>query len=178
MAIAEATNWGSSGGWNDNTANTYPDLLEIDFNGSKTLDEINVFTLQDNYTSPVDPTSSTVFTLYGVRDFQVQYWTGAAWQDVPGGAGNEQYQGVAAVYGCAITTTKIRVYVTNAMNGYTRLTEVEAWGVPATTRTNVALASNGATATASSIIGSSYAAAIDYRRRSQRDELGQWRRLE
>src|SRR6185436_3509847 len=30
-------NWGAGGGWSDGTANAYPDWLEIDFSGSKTL---------------------------------------------------------------------------------------------------------------------------------------------
>ena len=32
--------WGSGGGWNDATPGAYPDWLQIDFNGAKTIDEV------------------------------------------------------------------------------------------------------------------------------------------
>ena len=37
--------WGSGGGWNDATANAFPDWVEIDFNGNKTIDRVIVYTL-------------------------------------------------------------------------------------------------------------------------------------
>ena len=54
--------WGSGGGWNDATANAYPDDVQIDFNGSKTIDRVVVYTLQDNYSSPVEPTDVQTFS--------------------------------------------------------------------------------------------------------------------
>jgi hypothetical protein len=54
------------------------------------------------------------------------------------------------------TTDRIRITVNNALNGYSRITEVEAWGVNAANETNVALASNGAVATASSAYSAAY----------------------
>ncbi|HEV7413377.1 MAG TPA: Ig-like domain repeat protein, partial [Casimicrobiaceae bacterium] len=36
--------WGNGGGWNDATANAFPDWVEIDFNGSKTIDRVIVYT--------------------------------------------------------------------------------------------------------------------------------------
>ena len=68
----KGTNWAAGGGWADGTANVWPDWLEIDFSGSKTINEVDVFTLQDNFQSPSDPTSTMTFSLYGVTDFQVQ----------------------------------------------------------------------------------------------------------
>ena len=50
--------WGSGGGWNDATANAFPDWVEIDFNGSKTIDRVIVYTLQDNYPNPIEPTDT------------------------------------------------------------------------------------------------------------------------
>src|SRR5438876_5132325 len=38
--------------------------------------------LQDNYQNPSPPTLNMTFTLYGVTDFEVQYWTGSTWTDV------------------------------------------------------------------------------------------------
>src|SRR5205085_2567291 len=62
--------WAAGGGWNDATPNAFPDWLEVDFSGSKTIGEIDVFTLQDNFTAPSVPTPTMTFTLYGTTDFQ------------------------------------------------------------------------------------------------------------
>jgi hypothetical protein len=124
------TNWGAGGGWNDATANTFPDWLEVDFSGAKTISEIDVFSVQDNYQSPVAPTSTMTFSLYGLVDFQLQYWDGTQWVNVPGGtvSGNNlvwrQF-----TFG-AVTTTAIRINVTNALNTWSRIAEIEAWGTP------------------------------------------------
>jgi hypothetical protein len=120
----------NGGSWADNTFNTYPDWVEIDFNTSKTLDEIDVFTLQDNYMSPSDPTPSMTFTQYGIRDFQVQYWSGSAWQDLPGGVVTNNNL-VWRQFPTSITTTRIRILINNALSGWSYVTEVEAWGVSA-----------------------------------------------
>ena len=48
--------WGSGGGWNDGTLNVWPDWLEVRFNGLQTIDEVDVFTLQDTFAAPVEPT--------------------------------------------------------------------------------------------------------------------------
>ena len=39
----------AGGGWADGTYSTFPDWLQVDFAGAKTIDEIDVFTVQDNY---------------------------------------------------------------------------------------------------------------------------------
>jgi len=38
----------------------------VTFNGSKTIDEIEVYTLQDNYTNPAEPTETMTFSVYNV----------------------------------------------------------------------------------------------------------------
>jgi hypothetical protein len=128
----KGVNWGNGGGWNDGTADTYPDWAEIDFSGSRTITEIDVFTLQDNYPSPGDPTTSMTFGQYGIAAFDVQYWNGSTWVTVPGGTitgnGNVWRQFTFT----PIATAKIRIVVNNALGSYSRITEVEAWASPAT----------------------------------------------
>ncbi|HSS18686.1 MAG TPA: hypothetical protein VLL54_01180, partial [Pyrinomonadaceae bacterium] len=41
----KGVNWGNGGGWADASSGTFPDWLEVAFNGSKTIDEIDVFTI-------------------------------------------------------------------------------------------------------------------------------------
>ena len=122
------TGWGSGEGWNDNPpANTFPDWLQIDFNGSKTIDEIDVFTGQDNWQYPSEPTEAMTFSLYGLTGFDVQYWNGSGWTTVSGGSVTGNNKVWRKFTFAPITTTKIRVLTNASIDGYSRLTEVEAW---------------------------------------------------
>ncbi|MGH7489676.1 MAG: discoidin domain-containing protein, partial [bacterium] len=146
-------NWGTGGGWNDATADTFPDWVQINFNGNKTIDHVVIYTVQDNYVNPVEPTDTTMFTLYGVTAFTVQGWTGSTWTTLATVTGNNLVK--RTVNFTPYTTSRIRINITSALASYSRITEVESWGVDAAT-TNVALASNGGTASASSTYSASY----------------------
>src|SRR6266700_429588 len=61
------------------------DSSEIDFNVSKSINEIDVVTRQDDLNNPVEPSLSQTFSLYGITAFDVQYWDGTAWTTVSGG---------------------------------------------------------------------------------------------
>jgi hypothetical protein len=124
-------NWGSGGGWNDGTANASPDWLEIAFAGTKIIDEVSVFSMQDNYGSPVEPTATMTFSLWGLRAFEVQYWTGSAWAAIPGAAVTNNNLVWRRFTFAPVTTSRMRVFVTAALNGYSRIIEAEAWGVAA-----------------------------------------------
>lgn len=138
-------NWGNGGGWNDATASTYPDWVQINFGGRKTIDRIVVYTLQDNYGAPLEPADTMTFTKWGLTGFEVQAWTGSAWYTVGTVSGNNLVKRTVSF--TPIATDRIRIYVTSALGGYSRVTEVEAW--TATTQ-NVASANNGGVASASS----------------------------
>lgn len=119
-------NWGDNGGWRCATANAYPDWVEVQFNGYKTIQQIDVFTLQDNYTNPVEPTLDQTFTLLGITDFEVQYWDGAKWIRLDGRQGNRN---VWTQFRFApVTTNMIRLFITGALASYSRVTEIEVWG--------------------------------------------------
>jgi hypothetical protein len=121
-------NWEQGGGWNDGTRDLWPDSLEVSFNGSKTINEVRVYSLQDSYTAPVEPTPATTCLLYCNRDFDVQYWNGAAWQTVPGGSVTNNNLVMRTFTFPDITTTKIRVVVNAGREHFSRITEVEAIG--------------------------------------------------
>ena len=119
--------WGTgSGGWNDATASTWPDWVQITFKGSKSIDRVVVYTLQDSYGSPVEPTDTMTFTQYGVRDFRVQGWTGSSWVTLATVTGNNLVK--RTVTFTAFTTDRVRVAVSAALWGHSRITEIEAWG--------------------------------------------------
>ena len=68
--------------------------------------------MQDNFSSPVEPTESMVFKDFGLTDFRVEYWDGSAWMAVPGGvvtANNKVWRKVSF---SPISTRKLRVFVT------------------------------------------------------------------
>ena len=118
--------WGNGGGWNDATTGTYPDSVQILFNGSKTIDRVVVYTVQDNYSSPIEPTDTLTFTAYGVTDFTVQGWNGSAWVVLGTVTGNNLVKRTVSF--AAFTTDRILVNITNALASYSRITEIEAWG--------------------------------------------------
>jgi len=126
-------NWGAGGGWNDATPDSYPDSVEIDFNGPNTIDQINVFTLQDNYPSPIEPVEALTFSSWGLRDFSVDYWDSSTgtWKRVPGANVISNNKVWTRFLFSPLTTSKIRVVVTGALGSFSRITEIEAWGVPA-----------------------------------------------
>jgi RHS repeat-associated protein len=148
--------WGTDAatgsGWNNGTT-ALPAWLQVDFNGSKTIGQIDLFAPQDNYTNPVEPTTLMTFTLYGLSGFELQYWNGSSWVTIPGCSvtGNNKIWRQFSF--APIATSKIRVLTNASPDSYSRLTEIEAWTSSATSapqRINMALAANGSVATASS----------------------------
>lgn len=123
-------NWGNGGGWSDASAGSGPDSLQVNFSGVKTITEIDVYTVQDMYANPKLPTEAMTFGVYGITDFEVQAWNGAAWVTVPGGSvtGNDHVWRKFTF--AAVTTNSIRVVVTRAHGGYSCITEMEAYGLP------------------------------------------------
>jgi hypothetical protein len=87
--------------------------------------------MQDNYTAPIEPTQTLTFAYRGLRAFEVQYWTGSAWAAVPDGTIANNNRVWRQVLFAPVTTTRIRVFITGALNGYSRVIEVEAWGADA-----------------------------------------------
>ena len=145
--------------WANSTA-TFPQWLEVDFNGSKVIDELDVFSIQDNAGSPSEPTLTMTFSLYGLTTFAAQYWDGLQWVTVPGGSITGNNKVWKQISFSAVTTTKIRIWITGSSDGYSRLAEIEAWGTSApVTRQNVAASANGGAATASETNSAPYAPA-------------------
>ena len=118
--------WGNGGGWNDATVNTQPDWVQINFGGTKTIDRVVLYTIQDNYSNPIEPTDTLTFSSYGVTGFTVQGWDGSAWVTLATVSGNNLVKRTVSF--AAFTTDQIRINVTSALAGYSRIIEIEAWG--------------------------------------------------
>lgn len=112
--------------WNDLTAGSFPDWLQINFSGQKTVGEIDVFFLQDNYATAA-PTETMTFTQMGITAFDVQYWTGSQWVTAPGGSVTGNNKVWRKFTFPAVTTDKIRVVVNGASDVWSRIVEVEAY---------------------------------------------------
>lgn len=121
--------WGNGEGWNDATADSVPDWIQVDFAGSKTIDEINVFSLHDNYTQENTPTEAQTFTLYGLLAFNVQYWNGSSWVTIPGGSVTGNNKVWRKFTFSPITTSKIRVWISSVPDSWSRVVEIQAFGV-------------------------------------------------
>jgi hypothetical protein len=117
---------GNPGFWTDGTPSTFPDWVQITLASSKLVDHVVVYSVQDNYTSPVTPTPTMTFKTYGVQDFAVQGWNGSAWVTLSTITGNNLV--MRTVSFTPYTTDRIRINITKSANAYSRLTEVEVWG--------------------------------------------------
>ncbi len=164
------TNWGSGGGWNDNTSGVWPDWLQIQFSGQKTIDKVIVYTLQDNYASPSAPTDAMTFSQFGVTGFQVQTWNGSSWVTQATITGNNLVK--RTVTFAAVTTDRVRINVTSALASFSRIVEVEVWtasgGSPVATTTSMVSSLNPSTVGASvaftaTVIGSNPSGSVAFK---------------
>ena len=55
----DGNDWALGGGWNDATAGTFPDNIDINFNVVQTISQIDVYTLKDDYNSGSTVSDST-----------------------------------------------------------------------------------------------------------------------
>ncbi|MCA1594510.1 MAG: discoidin domain-containing protein [Acidobacteria bacterium] len=120
--------WENGGGWNDATRDVFPDFLQVNFNGPQVINEIRVYTLQDDYRNAKEPTPDMTATLYGLIDFDVQYYDGENWVTVPGGQIRGNNKVLRTVSFPDVATSNIRIYVLNAREHFSRIVEVEAFG--------------------------------------------------
>ena len=125
-------NWGNGGGWSDNSRDVWPDWFRVDFNRSRRIHEIRVYTLQNDFTNPQEPTPEMIASDNGLLDFDVQTWDGSQWVTIPGGSVTDNDRVMRVFTFPDVTTTNIRIYVTNARNHFSRIVEVEAFGCTAT----------------------------------------------
>ena len=105
-----------------------PTWLQVDFNGLKTIDTVDIFTCRDDYGTQADPNQTQTFNNYGMISFQVQYWDGSSWLTIGGGTVSGNNLVWRRITFPTVTTSKVRVSVTGTSDGVARLMEVEAWG--------------------------------------------------
>lgn len=119
-------NWSNNNGWRCATANQYPDWVEVHFDAPKRIQEIDVFTLKDDYQNPAQPTLAETFSILGITDFELHYWNGSSWIFLAGRSQNNKVWSQFVF--TPIVTEKIRLWITGALASYSRVVEIEAWG--------------------------------------------------
>lgn len=100
------------GGWMDNTVDSFPDYLEIAFPESKTVNRAIIYTTTGN----------------GIRDFDVEYWTGSDWTKLRAFTG--VIDSTIRFDFDAISTDKLRIKINDsndASNKQSRLIEVKVF---------------------------------------------------
>jgi len=140
-------NWGTGGGWMDATSSAFPDWIQVNFGGTRTINEIDVFTVQDDFENPAEPTQTMTFSQYGIVDFKVQYWNGFSWQTVQAGDVTDNNKVWRKFNFSPVQTDKVRVHITKSKDakGRSKLVEVEAWAMIAGTNNYVYDASGNVT---------------------------------
>ncbi|HYE14800.1 MAG TPA: S8 family serine peptidase [Pyrinomonadaceae bacterium] len=118
--------WSKGGGWKDATANTYPDFIEITFNGLKPLTQVRVTSLQDDPKSQLEPTPGMTAGVNGVLDYTVLYRVGTQWVTL--GSVTDNAFVLSGLSFPEVRTNKIRVVFTRSRSPYTKVIEVEAFG--------------------------------------------------
>lgn len=103
------------------------DTLEVAFPVAKTIKEVVVVTVQDNFGSPVEPDEALTFILYGLTSYVLQYWTGSAWAEIPGTDVTGNNKVLRRFAFAPITTTKVRVVARASPDGGSRVVEFEAY---------------------------------------------------
>lgn len=118
---------GAGGYWNDATTGVFPDSVTIVFNGIKAIDRVVVYSIQDDFNNPSQPTDEMTFTLYGVTEFTVEGWDGTAWQTLATVTGNDLIK--KSCLFDAFETDRIRVNIVAGQDDtWSRVAEIECWG--------------------------------------------------
>jgi hypothetical protein len=106
---------------------TSTEWLQVTFSGTKTINEIDVFTTRGTAYFPSIPTPYTVATANYLTSYDVEYWTGTKWQLIPGGRVTNNKLVRRQFLFSPIATDRIRI-LTHTGNGRNHeIAEVEAW---------------------------------------------------
>jgi hypothetical protein len=128
----KAHNWGSSpnGGWNSSGGLPPDTWIEVGFDATYEIHEVDVITLADDFASHGEPTTTDTFSSYGITQFEVQYWDGSAWQTFTGTSVTGNNKVWRQFAGFTISTTKVRLLIHqgHVSGDYARVVEFEAWG--------------------------------------------------
>jgi hypothetical protein len=112
--------------WKSNTS-APPHSFIVNFNTSRDIAEINVFTAQQSLTSWVPPTLSDVFSQNGAVNYDVEFYNGSVWALVENGhiTGNNKVWRQLRFTAATVAMQQVRVTIFSSSDNVGRLVEVE-----------------------------------------------------
>jgi hypothetical protein len=120
---SRVSNSGGTNYWRDGT--NLPTWWEVAFSGTKFIERVDMYTLRDVFTDTSAVGSAETISLYGITDYNIQYWNGSAYVTLVTVSANNKVWRTHTF--TAVPTTKIRINVTGRLGGATRLVELEAY---------------------------------------------------
>lgn len=120
--------WSNAGGWSAEIVRDLPDWFQIDFDGKKTISEISLFNLQNNFSTASVPTLDTICTSYALSEFRAEYWDGDTWVPVPNGYRKDNNKAWVQIAFEPITTNRVRlVCLADQRGDNSRIVEFEVY---------------------------------------------------
>ena len=126
--LIDDTRSGVDSYWTDDTTDEFPDVVQINFSGNKTIDRVVVYSVQEelNHFGGIDPSDTDTCYVYVLVDFTVEGWNGNNWVNLATVTDNDLCK--RTVTFAPFTTDQIRINVTVTGGwSWTRIAEVEAW---------------------------------------------------
>jgi F5/8 type C domain len=131
--------WGHGGGWSDATSGEYPDWVQLNYERSQKINEVDIFTLRDNYADGAEVTEDDTFSLYGASDIELQYLDSLTqqWVTVPNGIVTGNNKAWIRITFESVLTDAIRVVVNRGSglqaggDDHSRIVEIETYNNPA-----------------------------------------------
>lgn len=111
--------------WQDNTAGTFPDWVQVALPAKRLIDRVVVYSAQDNISSPGIPTDTLTGSLYVLEDFDVLAWDGSAWVTLATVRGNDLIK--RTVTFDAFVAKIVRIVVLATGDGASRMVELEVY---------------------------------------------------
>jgi hypothetical protein len=121
--------------------------LDIHFNRSKYVDRVELFSVQDNFQHPVDPSDTMTFSQFGVTAGKIYGANdGSDLVYLGNFSGNNKVK--CTVFLNPTTLDRIRIVITGVSSGYARLAEVQVSGLDAETPSPLVYGTYGVSAVA------------------------------
>jgi hypothetical protein len=118
--------WSAAGsGWSGGAGSVFPQTVEIDLGQSRLIGELDLITLADALNYSTEPTLTDTFTLYGLSDYDLDYWNGSAWINLAHVTGNNLVWRKFTFP--PVTATKVRCVCLGSPSGSSTMVEFEAW---------------------------------------------------
>jgi len=126
--LIDDTRSGVDSYWTDDTTDEFPDVVQINFSGNKTIDRVVVYSVQEelNHFGGIDPSDTDTCYVYVLVDFTVEGWNGNNWVTLATVTDNELCKRTVTFAPFSTDQIRINVTVTGGWS-WTRIAEVEAW---------------------------------------------------